>query len=313
MKSAARMGNRLAVLVIFLVAALSASTPGLAGDRIKVAATFSVIGDMVANVAGDRVELATLVGPDGDTELYQPTLADGKVVAEARILFMNGLNDDFEPWLEPLLRQAQFTGTKVVVSRGAKTLTADEEHSVTGRPLPAAIDQHAWLDLKNGVIYVRNIADALSAVDVPNAADYRKRAAAYIKELQALDAWARGEMASVPAAKRRMITSHDSLGYLGHAFGITLISIYGWTNRSEPSAAELARLTEQIRQERVHALFLDSITDPRAMQRIAQETGATIGGTLYGDALSKPGGEADSYVKMLRHDISTLKEGLLKN
>jgi zinc/manganese transport system substrate-binding protein len=200
-----------------------------------------------------------------------------------------------------------------VVSRGARTITADEEHTVAGKPMPAAIDQHAWLDLRNGAIYVKNIAEALARADPANAADYRKRATAYTKEIQALGDWAKAEMAAVPAAKRRMITSHDSLGYLAHAFGITLISINGWTNKTEPSAAELARLTDQIKREHVRALFLDSITDPRAMQRIAQETGATIGGTLYGDALSEPGGEAETYLKMLRHDISVLKAGMLQN
>jgi zinc/manganese transport system substrate-binding protein len=179
--------------------------------------------------------------------------------------------------------------------------------------MPAALDQHAWLDPKNGVIYVRNIADALARADPAHAGDYRTRAAGYIKDLQAVDAWAKGEMAAIPASKRRMLSSHDSLEYLAHAYGITMISINGWTNKSEPSAAELARLTDQIRSERVRAVFLDSITDPRAMQRVAQETGAVIGGTLYGDALSKRGGEADSYIGMLRHDVATLKAGMLKN
>jgi len=203
-------------------AVLLGGSQGATADKLRVVATFSVIGDMVTNVAGDHVELTTLVGADGDTELYQPTLADGRTVAQARILFMNGLNDEFEPWLEPLLKQVQFAGTKVVVSRGAKTLTASEERAPTGTPMPAAIDQHAWLDPNNGVIYVRNIADALARADPTNAADYKTRAAAYVKELQAVDAWAKAEMAAVPAAKRRMLSSHDAFEYFGHALGITI-------------------------------------------------------------------------------------------
>src|SRR5271165_3587230 len=231
----------IAVRVVLVTIAMLPASFGRAADKPMVVATFSVIGDMVANVAGDHVELATLVGPDGDTELYQPTLADGRTVAEANVLFMNGLNDEFEPWLEPLIRQVQFTGTKVVVSRGAKTLTAAEEAASSAKPTPAAIDQHAWLDPRNGVIYIRNIADALARADPAHAADYRTRAAAYMKELQAVDAWARSEIAAVPAAKRRILSSHDSLEYLAHALGITMISINGWTNKSEASAAELAR------------------------------------------------------------------------
>ena len=194
-----------------------------------------------------------------------------------------------------------------------RTLTAEEEHPVSGRQLPTAIDQHAWLDPRNGVIYVRNIAEALARLDPGNAADYRARAAAYTKEIQSLDEWARKEIAGVPPARRRLLTSHDSLQYLANAYGITMLTVNGWTNNSEPSAAELAKLTQRIRAARVRALFLDSITDPRAMQRIAGETGATIGGTLYGDTLSPPGGDADTYLKMLRHDVATLKAGMLNN
>ena len=308
------MIHRTSVAIVVLVAlAVLPAAPLRAADKPNVVATFSVLGDMVANVAGDHVDLVTIVGPDGDTELYQPTLADSRTVAGARIVFMNDLNDEFEPWLEPLLKQAGFTGTKVVVSRGAKTITGEEEHPISGREAAPVIDQHAWMDPKNGIVYVRNIAQALARVDPANAADYKARAAAYIKELQTLDAWMRTEMTTVPVAKRRVIASHDSLQYLAKACGITLISINGWTNKSEPSAAELARLAQQIEAEHVHALFLDSITDPRAMERIAKETGAVISGTLYGDSLSKPDGEAGTYIEMVRHDVATLKAGMLKN
>jgi zinc/manganese transport system substrate-binding protein len=298
---------------ISALAILLAVGPVRAADRITVVATFSVIGDMLANVGGDRLNVKTLVGPGSDCELYQPTAADVATVATARAVFINDLNEEFEPWLEPLLMQALFKGTKVVVSRGVRTLTAEEEHPVSGRQLPAAIDQHAWLDPRNGIIYVRNIAAALARLDPAGAADYRANAAAYTKKIQAIDDWARREIAAVLAAKRRALASHDSLQYIANAYGITLLAVNGWTNKSEPSAAELAKLARQIRAEHVKALFLDSITDPRSMQRIAAEAGAVIGGTLYGDSLSPEPGEADSYIKMLRHDISTLKAGMLGN
>jgi zinc/manganese transport system substrate-binding protein len=308
-----RIGAAIIVYSACVAVALLQAGPLHGAERPTVVATFSVLGDMVANVAGDHVDLVTIVGPDGDTELYQPTLADSRVVAKARVVFMNDINDEFEPWLEPLLKQAGFAGTKVVASRGAKTITGEEEHPISGKEAAPVIDQHAWLDPKNGVVYVKNIARALERSNPANADDYRARAAAYIKQLQTVDAWIRTEMASVPVAKRRIIASHDSLQYLAKACGITLISINGWTNKSEPSAAELARLAQQIDAEHVRALFLDSITDPRAMERIAKETNATIAGTLYGDSLSKPGGEADTYIQMLRHDVATLKAGMLKN
>jgi len=298
---------------LIMLAALLLAGPAGAADRIPVVATFSVIADMLANVGGDRIDIRTIVGAGGDCELYQPTAADVATVAAARAVFINDLNEEFEPWLEPLLRQARFTGLKVVVSRNVRTLTAEEEHPVSGRQLPTAIDQHAWLDPKNGVIYVRNIAAALVRLDPTGEAGYRARAAAYTKKIEAVDDWARGEIAGVPAAKRRALASHDSLQYIANAYGITLLAVNGWTNKSEPSAAELAKLAQQIRSTRIKALFLDSITDPRAIERIAGETGAAIGGTLYGDSLSPAGGEADSYIKMLRHDVSTLKAGMLAN
>jgi len=298
---------------IIPLAALLLADPAQAAHRIPVVATFSVIGDMLANVGGDHVDIKTIVGAGGDCELYQPTAADVATVASARAIFINDLNEEFEPWLEPLLKQAVFKGTKVVVTRKVRTLSGEEEHPISGRQLPAAIDQHAWLDPRNAVIYVRNIAEALSRLDPADAADYRARAASYTKQIQAVDDWARKQIANVPAGKRQALTSHDSLQYIANAYGITLLSVNGWTNKSEPSAAELAKLARQIQADHVKAVFLDSITDPRAMQRIAAETGAVIGGTLYGDSLSPAGGEADSYIEMLRHDVSTLKAGMLSN
>jgi zinc/manganese transport system substrate-binding protein len=298
--------------ILICVGILLGIGPAAAADKIKVVATFSVIGDMVGNVAGDRVDLVTLVGPGGDTELFKPSLADGKSVAEAKIVFMNDLNDEFEPWLEPLLKSAKFGGSKIVVSRGAKTYSSGDERAPRSKAAEE-IDQHAWLDPNNAVIYVKNITAALAKSDPANAADYRARAAAYIKQLQELDAWAKAEIATVPPARRRILSSHDSLQYLARAYGITMLAINGWTNNSEASAAELAGLTQKIRQEGIHALFLDSITDPRAMRQVAEETGAAIGGTLYGDALGKPGEEADSYLKMVRHDVTTLIAGMMKN
>jgi zinc/manganese transport system substrate-binding protein len=300
-------------IVMAIVLLANCAEPSRGEDRIAVVATFSVIGDMLANVVGGHVGIKTIVGPGADCELYEPTPADAAVLAGARAVFFNDLNEEFEPWLEPLLKQAGFKGAKIAVTRGVRTLTAEEEHPISGKLLPAAIDQHAWMDPKNGVIYVRAIADALARLDPANAADYRARAAAYTKQIRDLDAWAGAEMAEVPNARRRALASHDSLQYIARAYGITLLSVNGWTNKSEPSAEELAKLARQIRAERVRAVFLDSITDPRAMQRIAGETGAAIGGTLYGDSLSPADGVADSYLNMLRHDVIVLKAGMRSN
>ena len=236
------------VVLALLAIGLINLSPGAAAaaDKLPVVATFSVIADMVNNIAGDHVDLVTVVGRDGDTELYQPTAADIPKIANARILFMNGLSDDFEPWLEPLLKQARFSGTKIIVSRGVRALSAEDEHPIGGKPRATVLDQHAWLDPRNGIIYAKNITDALARIDPANADAYRSRASSYMRQLRELDAWARGEIDAVPIAKRRVLSSHDSLQYLAVAFKITMISVYGWTNKVEPSAADLSRLADQI-------------------------------------------------------------------
>jgi len=309
------MRHLLRVAVTLLVAGTVLTKPvvAAAADKIRVVATFSVISDMVTNVAGDLVDLVTIVGPGGDTEEYEPTAADIPKLANARVLFMNGLNDEFEPWLDTLMKQAKFAGAKAIVTRGVRAISAEDEHPMGGKPKATLLDQHAWMDPRNSIVYVKNIADTLARVDPTNANAYRNRAASYTQQLRDLNTWAHDEMAAVPTARRRVLASHDSLQYLATAFGITMISVNGWTNKAEPSAADLARLTDQIRRDHVKALFLDSITDPRAMQRISTETGAAIGGTLYGDALSQPDGEAGSYIAMIRHDVATLKAGMLLN
>ena len=300
---------------IFIAAVLSllCCRPPAAAEPVRVVATFSVLGDMVSAVAADRVALVTIVGGDGDTELYKPTAADARALADAQLLVMNGLNPEFEPWLDKLIKQSGFKGVKLVASDGAKTITETEEDGhgeVTGRP---KTDQHAWHDLSNGAVYARNIAAGLAAIDPANADFYRDRADAYIAQIHELDAWARKELAEVPKPKRKVITSHDGFEYLAKAYGIRIISARGWTNDKEASAADIARLMKQIRQDKIKAVFVENMNDPRVIERVARETGAEIGGTLYSDALSKPNGEAGTYLAMFRHNIAVLKAGMLKN
>jgi zinc/manganese transport system substrate-binding protein len=293
------------VLVVAAVAGPAAAGP------VKLVATFSVLGDMAATIGGDRIELTTIVGGDGDTELYQPTPADARALAEAQLLVMNGLNPEFEPWLERLVKQSGFHGVKLVASDGAKTITeADEGKAARGKP---KTDQHAWHDPRNGAVYARNIAEGLAKVDPANAAWYRGRGDAYVAEIRALDEWAHREIDAVPKPKRRIITSHDGFEYIAKAFAIAIVPARGWVNDKEASADDVARLMRQIQQEKVKAIFVENMNDPRVIERVAQETGATIGGTLYSDALSKPGDEADTYLKMVRHNITALKAGMLKN
>jgi zinc/manganese transport system substrate-binding protein len=304
------MKHRLArrTLIATVPALLAGSTH--AADQPKVVATFSVLGDMIARIAGDRVQLTTIVGGDGDCELYQPTAADAQAVAQAQLFVMNDLNPRFEPWADPLLKQAGFRGTRLIVSQGVNVIIDDRPRSgVKGQQY----DQHAWHDPVNALVYVANIAEGLARIDPANAAFYRTQADGYAAEIRALDGWAKSELAAIPSAKRRVITSHDGFEYLARAYDIEMTPARGKVNDADPSAEDIARLIQQIRTTKVKAIFIENMNDPRLIERVAREAGATIGGTLYSDALSKPGGEADTYLKMVRHNVSTLKAAMLKN
>ena len=295
----------------FMAAILAlAAAPSRAADRPNVVATFSVLGDMTARIAGDKVQLTTIVGGDGDCELYQPTAADARAVAAARLFVMNGLNPRFEPWAEPLLKRAAFRGTKLVASQGVNTILHERPR---GAHKGAQVDQHAWHDPANALVYVTNIAEGLAQLDPSNAAFYRTQADDYADEIRALDAWAKSELAAIASAKRRVITSHDGFEYLARAYDIEMTPARGMVNDTDPSAEDIARLIKQIRTTKVKAIFIENMNDPRLIERVAREAGASIGGTLYSDALSKPGGNADTYLKMLRHNVSTLKASMLKN
>jgi zinc/manganese transport system substrate-binding protein len=285
----------------FIAAALAlVATSARSADRPKVVATFSVLGDMITRVAGDKVQLTTIVGGDGDCELYQPTAADARAVAEAQLFVMNDLNPRFEPWAESLLKRAAFRGTKLVATQGVNVIIEDRPRGVAKGP---HVDQHAWHDPTNALVYVANIAEGLARLDPVNGAFYQAQADSYARELRAIDAWAKSELSAIPSAKRRVITSHDGFEYLARAYDI----------ETDPSADEIARLIQQIRTTKVKAIFIENMNDPRLIERVAREAGATIGGTLYSDALSKPGGDADTYLKMVRHNVSALKAAMLKN
>lgn len=303
--------NRRALLMAVLAfpglgrAAAAASPP-------KVVVTFSVLGDMVRQIAGDRVTLTVIVGPDGDTEAYEATAADARALADADLLVMNGLNPEFEPWLPDLIAQSQFHGVRVVASDGARVLKKVEEGN--GRSAAAMeVDQHAWHDAANAAVYAANIAAALARVDPAHADGYRTRGEAYRAELLALDGWAKQRVATVPAAKRKVITSHDGFAYLARAYAITMVGARGWTNDKEPTAAQVAQLIRQIRSDKIRAMFVENMNDPRLIRRIASETGVELDGKLYSDALAKPGEDGDTYVSMFRHNIETLRTGMLKN
>ena len=304
--------NRL--LIASLLAMLTAG-PAFAADRLPVVASFSILGDMVSRVGGDRVSVTTLVGPDGDAHVYEPTPNDVKAVAGAKLLVVNGLG--FEGWMNRLAEASGYAGPVTVASEGVKPreMAEDEDHHDHDEADHAAhdhhgVDPHAWQDVANAVIYVKNIAAGLDAADPDGKATYDANAAAYVAELEALDAEARAAMAALPADRRKIITSHDAFGYFGAAYGLELLAPEGVSTESEATAADVAGIIRQIREDAIPAIFVENIKDRRLIDQIAAETHAVVGGELYTDALSAKDGPTPTYVDMIRHNIGTLTEAL---
>ncbi|MEM1420488.1 MAG: zinc ABC transporter substrate-binding protein [Pseudomonadota bacterium] len=285
----------------FIAAVLAATAlapiAAQAEDKLQVVASFSILGDMVEQVAGDSAIVETIVGPDADAHLYSPNVADAKAVAGADVVFVNGMG--FETWSDTLIENSGTEATVLVATEGVEPLLVDGE-----------VDPHAWNALTNGVIYVTNIADGLAAADPANAAAYKANAEAYIAELTALDAEAKANLGELPENRRTVVTAHDAFGYLANAYGLEFLAPVGIDTEAEPSAQELATLVQQLKEKEVAALFVENITSPALIKQISDETGIEIGGRLFSDALSERGGPATSYVAMFRHNLSTLMTSL---
>jgi zinc/manganese transport system substrate-binding protein len=277
------------LLIVSLPASLSAQT-----RPIPVVASFSILGDLVENVGGDRIALTVLVGPDGDGHTFQPAPADAKAVGAARIVFVNGLG--FEGWMPRLAKAAGGTARLVEVSKGISAQAMEEDGKTV-------TDPHAWQSIANAKRMVANIRDALIAADMADRAVFEANATAYLAQLDALEGEVKAAIASIPPERRRIITSHDAFGYFGTAYGMEFIAPQGVSTEAEASAKAVSRIIRQIKSEKIPALFMENISDPRLLQRIAEETGARIGGTLYSDALSKPEEGAGTYIEMMRHNI----------
>jgi zinc/manganese transport system substrate-binding protein len=283
---------------------------GLAGGaeaagKVKAVASFSILADMVKQVGGDRVEVITLVGPDGDAHVYEPTPADAKNLASANILFTNGLG--FEGWMDRLEKSSGFKGKVVVASTGVKPRTMVEEE---GGKKETITDPHAWQSLANGKLYVANIRDGLIAVDPEGKATYEANANTYLDAIAKEETDVKAALAALPKERRKIITSHDAFGYFGAAYGLEVIAPEGVSTESEASAQDVAKIIRQIKAEKIPAVFMENITDHRLLDQIASETNAKIGGTLYTDALSPPDGPAGTYLDMFRNNIETLTAAL---
>ena len=294
---------RIAFAASILLAGVFAQGAVRADERVKVVASFTILADFVRNVGGDRVDVAALVGPNADAHVYTPSPADAKTIAAAKLVVVNGLG--FEGWLPRLIKSSGSKAPVIVATDGIVPLkeAPGGHHSV---------DPHAWQSVPNAKVYVESIRKALSDADPASAESYRANAARYTAQLDALDRNVRTMVAQIPEARRKVISTHGAFGYFAAAYGMAFVAPQGVSTDSEPSARDLARIIAQIRKEKIPAIFLENISDPRLIRRVAVETGAKIGGTLYSDSLTDEKGEAPTYIDMVRHNIKTLQDALDK-
>ena len=280
-----------------LFALLLIASPLQAAERLNVVASFSILGDFVRNVGGDRVSVTTLVGVDSDVHVYTPAPSDAKRIADAKFVVVNGLG--LEGWLPRLVQSSGSKATIVTASAGIAPLK-----------LGSAADPHAWQSVPNAKVYVTDIANALAAADPDDAEFFRTQAKAYLEKLETLDREVREAVAKIPPERRKVISTHDAFGYFAAEYGIRFIAPLGVSTETEPSARDIAAIIGQIKAARIPAVFLENISDDRLIRRIAAETGAKVGGTLISDGLTGEKGPAPTYIDMVRHNIKALTSAL---
>jgi zinc/manganese transport system substrate-binding protein len=302
------MSRRLALAGLLALATLP-SLGAAAQERPKVVASFSILGDLAAEVGGSRVEVSTLVGPNGDGHSFQPSPADARKVSRARIVLVNGLG--FEGWMPRLVKASGGAPVVVEVTNGIVPRTIEEEGDAShGSHAGTPADPHVWQSVANARAIVANIRDAFVAADPAGRSAYEANAAAYDAKLAALETEVRTAIARIPPERRRIITSHDAFGYFAAAYGVAFVSPQGVSTEAEASAMAVAGIIRQIKAQAIPAVFIENISDPRLLARIADETGARIGGTLYSDALSGRDDGAGTYIEMMRHNIRELASAL---
>jgi zinc/manganese transport system substrate-binding protein len=301
------MNRRLIVTAVAFIVSLLVAPVGTvqAADPIKVAASFSVLGDMVKQIGGDRVVISTFVGPNGDAHVYEPTPGDAKTLSASAILVVNGLG--LEGWMNRLQKSSGFKGKVITATQGIKTRQMEEEEHGKTRKIT---DPHAWQSLANGRVYVANIRDGLIAVDPAGRDAYDANAKKFLADIDAVEQEVKDSIAKLPPARRKIITTHDAFGYFGATYGLEFIAPEGVSTESEASAKDVAKIIRQIKAEKIPAVFLENVTDRRLLDQIARETSAKIGGTLYSDALSEPNGPAATYLDMFRNNIQALTAAL---
>jgi zinc/manganese transport system substrate-binding protein len=303
--------SRRAICVGLLITALGAVSAQAQSTqtqtKVRVVASFSILADFVSQVAGDRAEVTSLVPANADAHVYSPKPEDAKVLGNAQLVVMNGLG--FEGFMPRLIKSSGTKAMVVMATTGLKPLAAEGDGHGHNHDHGKA-DPHAWQSVEAVKTYIANIRDGLTKVDPAGEAIYKVNAARYLGELATLQQEIKAAIAALPPGNRTIITSHDAFHYYESEFGVTMESVQGVSTESAPSAKDMARIIRLTKEKKARAVFIENMTDPRMADRLAKETGAKLGGTLFSDALSDEKGPAGTYMKMMRHNLSELVAAL---
>ncbi|MEN3147006.1 metal ABC transporter substrate-binding protein [Neorhizobium sp. IRAMC:178] len=298
------MISRRLLLSVALPALMVLSAAPAFADTLKVVASFTVLGDVVSQVGGKHVKVTNLVGPNGDPHEFEPSPVDAKNLKAAQVAFVSG--EGLEGWMDRLITASGYKGKPVVVSQGVNTRTMDEDGKTV-------TDPHVWNSPVNVKIWVANIEKALSEADPADAGAFKANAEAYLQKLDAMNAYAHSKFDAVPADRRKVLTSHDAFGYFGREYNVSFLAPLGLSTETEASAADVAKLIEQIKAEGVKTYFLENSNDPRLVKQIAKATAAQPGGELYVESLSDAKGPAPTYEKMFRYNVDQIAAAMAKS
>ncbi|MGV6478207.1 metal ABC transporter substrate-binding protein [Pantoea agglomerans] len=277
------------------------ATSSYAAEKFKVVTTFTVIADMVKNVAGDAAEVTSITKPGAEIHEYQPTPGDIKRAQGAQLIMANGLN--LERWFERFYQHLDGV-PEVIVSAGVKPIGIGEG-PYNGKPNP-----HAWMSPDNALIYVDNIRDALVKYDPAHAETYRQNAVTYKQKITAALDPLRQQIADIPEDKRWMVTSEGAFSYLARDLGMKELYLWPVNADQQGTPQQVRKVIDQVKKNAIPAVFSESTVSDKPARQVARETGAHYGGVLYVDSLSNAQGPVPTYLDLLRVTTETLAQGI---
>ena len=286
--------------------ALELSAANLAeGEKLTVVATTNIVGDLVRNVGGDMIELITMLPSGSDPHTFDPAPQDVAAVADAHVVFVNGLH--LEEFLEELIENAGGQAPAVALSANVETRNFEE----SAGHAPEGVDPHVWMTPANAVAMVHNIEHALSQLDPANAETYQTNAQVYQAQLEELDAWVKTQIESIPTENRKMVTDHDAFGYYAGRYGLDLVGavIPAYSTNAEPSAQEMADLQQAIKKFDTKAIFVGTTVNPTLAQRLADDTDIKLV-PLYTGSLGQAGSGVESYLDFIRYNTTAIVNAL---